>query len=172
MQILNLPCTNLWLEADGRLLDFELIDVTKSATKLIKAENPKYNLEKSYLLKPHFPAKFNYAKLSLHADATFNQTNLEDILADTWYVGGNWFVDNKAICIVAYVNNGSLEEHANVQPNQLPYYEKIYESLCNELLFQVTYKDQQQFLHDSKTEVDLSLDFASDQMHDFLAQLE
>ncbi|WP_429971364.1 hypothetical protein ACQW5G_01730 [Fructilactobacillus sp. Tb1] len=169
MQKLNLPCADIWIEADGKRISFELIDVTKDATQLIKKENPIYNIEKSYILRPKLPDEFKYQKLSLKTDDILE--DCEDILSDTWYVGGNWFIDTKAICAVAFVDNAELEDHVDTSENELPFYKDISDQFKNKIAFQVTYKNKRNFISDSKNRIDLSLDFASDQIYYYLEKM-
>ena len=166
---IHLPMANFWLEADGVRIPFRVINVTDQANRHIKqATGHSYQVERSYVLVPILPNKFDYAELQLQSDLAFPEVNFDDSISSEFYSGCSWFVGSYVLGTAGYVNNDDLDEH--ISGGNLAGYLDVDERFKDQLLFQVSYKDATTYRadHAKYQWFDLSLDFSFDEMWHYL----
>lgn len=161
MRNLCTPFGKFWLTADGSLVDFTLVDVTKTAIADMQKQDPAYNLEKAYILVPHLPENFIELTLQLCADFEVCSQEPIDVVSDEYFYGEMWAKENYVFAAAVRVDNGELDEYGTASEIELPSYYKVPAKFRDKLSFKLAYKQLDDFLTVEKSKFcDLSLDFA------------
>lgn len=142
-----------WIEADGEKIDFwvaDISDITDNWLRNYSINKTQMSMEKSFLLKPKLPEKFNYKALSLKSSINLKKdTTVDDMDGDEWFVESSWYWKNVVFGIGLTVrNDGDLDLRVKTGDSILndkvilgDYYD-VTEKDKNDILFQIYYKNR------------------------------
>ncbi|HBV47628.1 MAG TPA: hypothetical protein DEB54_00705 [Lactobacillus sp.] len=68
MKTLDVPFGKFWITANGEPIDFKIEDHTEESLACVKEVNPRYNIEKAYLLRPKLPSHFDELNVRISTD--------------------------------------------------------------------------------------------------------
>lgn len=139
MKTLDVPFGKFWITANGEPIGFKIEDHTEESLACVKEANPRYNIEKAYLLRPKLPSHFDELNVRISTD---NQAryDYDDNICDEFFYGGQWLVDDYIVAITIYVDNGYLDQYGDYEADKLPGYIEVPDSFKDLLYFQVVYK--------------------------------
>ena len=134
---LKTPVGNFWLDADGRRLTFDVIDVTRE----VNATDDSFGVERSFILAPHLPEHFKIESLMLKTNLWLSKRNYYDSCSDEFQDGSVWIINDKALQVARYVENEEYDDVVvSMDWQRLPEYAHVDEKYRTRMIFQVTYK--------------------------------
>ncbi len=112
---LDVPFGKFWLTANGEPIDFEIEDHTEERSKSIKEIDPRYTIERAYVLRPKLPLHFDELDLRICTDH-------RDNVKDKFFHDGMWLLGDHVVAIMEtwiYIVTMKLMNCRDIQMSQI-----------------------------------------------------